>query len=37
VEGKYSGEATPIVADGIMYIATGANDVFAINFRWNFA
>lgn len=30
-EGKYSGEATPIVADGIMYIATGANDVFAID------
>ena len=30
-EGKYSGEATPIVVDGIMYIATGANDVFAID------
>ena len=32
-EGKYSGEATPIVDDGIMYIATGANDVFAIDAR----
>ncbi|MFJ7827762.1 PQQ-binding-like beta-propeller repeat protein [Psychrobacillus sp. NPDC096623] len=30
-EGKHSGEATPIVVDGIMYIATGANDVFAID------
>ncbi|GGA40241.1 outer membrane protein assembly factor BamB family protein [Psychrobacillus lasiicapitis] len=30
-EDKYSGEATPIVVDGIMYIATGANDVFAID------
>ncbi|MFB5089053.1 PQQ-binding-like beta-propeller repeat protein [Psychrobacillus sp. PGGUH221] len=30
-EGKYSGEATPLVVDGVMYIATGANDVFAID------
>ncbi|WP_419959827.1 PQQ-binding-like beta-propeller repeat protein [Psychrobacillus sp. BM2] len=30
-EGKHSGEATPIVVDGVMYIATGANDVFAID------
>ena len=30
-EDKYSGEATPIVVDGIMYIATGANDVFAMD------
>ncbi|MFJ8066279.1 PQQ-binding-like beta-propeller repeat protein [Psychrobacillus sp. NPDC096426] len=30
-EGKHSGEATPIVADGIMYITTGANDIFAID------
>lgn len=29
--GKYSGEATPLVVDGVMYIATGANDVFAID------
>ena len=31
IEGKYSGEATPLVVDGVMYIATGANDVFAID------
>ena len=30
-EDKHSGEATPIVVDGIMYIATGANDVFAMD------
>ncbi len=30
-EGKYSGEATPLVVDGVMYIATGANDVFALD------
>ncbi|MCZ8534315.1 PQQ-binding-like beta-propeller repeat protein [Psychrobacillus psychrodurans] len=30
-ENKYSGEATPIVVEGIMYIATGANDIFAID------
>ncbi len=28
---KYSGEATPIVYDGVIYIVTGANDVFAIS------
>jgi alcohol dehydrogenase (cytochrome c) len=27
---KYSGEASPIVHDGVIYIVTGANDVFAI-------
>ncbi|MFC4410923.1 PQQ-binding-like beta-propeller repeat protein [Chungangia koreensis] len=30
LEFKYSGEATPLVEDGIMYIATGANDVLAL-------
>ncbi|MER2170463.1 MAG: quinonprotein alcohol dehydrogenase, partial [Psychrobacillus psychrodurans] len=30
-ENKYSGEATPIVVEGIMYIATGANGIFAID------
>ena len=30
-EDKHSGEATPIVVDGVMYIATGANDVFAMD------
>jgi quinohemoprotein ethanol dehydrogenase len=29
--GKYSFEATPIVKDGIMYIVTGNDDVFALN------
>ncbi|MEE2610222.1 MAG: PQQ-binding-like beta-propeller repeat protein, partial [Acidobacteriota bacterium] len=28
---KYSGEAQPIVSDGVIYIVTGANDVFAIS------
>ena len=28
---KYSGEASPIVHDGVIYIVTGANDVFAIS------
>ncbi len=28
---KYSGEATPIVYDGVIYIVTGADDVFAIS------
>jgi quinohemoprotein ethanol dehydrogenase len=28
---KYSGEAQPIVRDGVVYVATGANDVFAIS------
>jgi alcohol dehydrogenase (cytochrome c) len=29
--GKYSGEATPLVKDGIMYVVTGNDDVFALN------
>ena len=29
--GKYSAEATPLVKDGIMYMVTGNDDVFAIN------
>jgi alcohol dehydrogenase (cytochrome c) len=29
--GKYSAEATPLVKDGIMYVVTGNDDVFAIN------
>jgi alcohol dehydrogenase (cytochrome c) len=28
---QYSGEAQPIVADGVIYVSTGANDVFAID------
>jgi quinohemoprotein ethanol dehydrogenase len=28
---QYSGEAQPIVADGVLYVVTGANDVFAID------
>lgn len=28
---KYSGEATPLVQDGVMYIATGANNVLALD------
>lgn len=28
---KFSGEATPIVYDGVMYIITGANDVLALD------
>jgi quinohemoprotein ethanol dehydrogenase len=28
---KYSGEAQPIVYDGVIYIATGADDVFAVS------
>lgn len=31
LEFKYSGEATPLVEEGIMYIATGANDVLALD------
>ena len=27
----YSGEAQPIVADGVIYVSTGANDVFALD------
>ncbi|MEI4771439.1 PQQ-binding-like beta-propeller repeat protein [Psychrobacillus sp. FJAT-51614] len=30
-DGKYSGEATPLVVDGVMYVATGANDIFALD------
>ena len=29
--GKYSGEATPLVKDGIMYVVTGNDDVFVLN------
>src|SRR6478735_7290632 len=29
--GKYSFEATPLVKDGIMYISTGNDDVFALD------
>src|ERR1044072_1711854 len=28
---QYSGEAQPIVDDGVAYISTGANDVFALS------
>src|SRR4029077_19947871 len=28
---KYSAEATPLVRDGIMYMVTGNDDVFALN------
>src|SRR5262252_3627410 len=28
---QYSGEAQPIVYDGVIYIATGADDVFAVS------
>jgi len=28
---KYSGEAQPIVSDGVVYVVTGADDVFAIS------
>ena len=31
VGAKYSGEAQPIVHDGVMYIITGADDVFALD------
>jgi quinohemoprotein ethanol dehydrogenase len=30
-ESKYSGQAQPIVYDGVIYMATGANDVFALD------
>jgi PQQ-dependent dehydrogenase (methanol/ethanol family) len=30
---KYSGEAQPIVYDGVLYIVTGADDVFAIRLK----
>jgi quinohemoprotein ethanol dehydrogenase len=31
LEPRYSGEATPIVHDGVIYISTGADDVFALS------
>jgi alcohol dehydrogenase (cytochrome c) len=31
VDPKYSGEAQPIVFDGVLYVVTGADDVFAID------
>ena len=31
VGGKYSAEATPLIRDGILYVATGNDDVFALN------
>jgi PQQ-dependent dehydrogenase (methanol/ethanol family) len=31
LESKYSGQAQPIVYDGVIYIPTGANDVFALD------
>lgn len=31
--GKYSFEATPLVKDGVMYVITGNDDVFALNAR----
>jgi alcohol dehydrogenase (cytochrome c) len=31
VDTKYSGEAQPIVFDGVLYVITGADDVFAID------
>jgi alcohol dehydrogenase (cytochrome c) len=31
LEPKYSGEATPIVHEGVIYIVTGADDVFALD------
>ncbi len=30
-DSKYSGQAQPIVYDGVIYVATGANDVFAVS------
>ncbi len=30
VDSKYSGEAQPIVYDGVIYVVTGADDVFAV-------
>jgi quinohemoprotein ethanol dehydrogenase len=31
LEAKYSAEATPVIHDGVVYISTGANDVFALS------
>jgi quinohemoprotein ethanol dehydrogenase len=33
IGGKYSAEATPLVKDGIMYVVTGNDDVFALDAR----
>jgi alcohol dehydrogenase (cytochrome c) len=30
-ENKYSGEATPVVYNGVIYVVTGADDVFAVS------
>ena len=42
VQAKYSGEAQPIIHDGVMYIITGADDVFALSIEtgevlWRYA
>jgi quinohemoprotein ethanol dehydrogenase len=42
VDTQYSGEAQPIVYDGVLYVITGANDVFAIDIEtgerlWKYA
>ena len=42
VADKYSGEAQPLVYDGVVYVVTGANDVFAVSVEtgdllWNYA
>ena len=31
LDSKFSGQAQPIVYDGVIYVATGANDVFALD------
>jgi alcohol dehydrogenase (cytochrome c) len=31
LEPKFSGEATPVVHDGVLYVSTGADDVFALS------
>jgi quinohemoprotein ethanol dehydrogenase len=31
VEAKYSGESQPVVYNGVIYVTTGANDVFAVD------
>lgn len=31
LDAKYSGEAQPLIIDGVMYVITGANDVFALS------
>jgi alcohol dehydrogenase (cytochrome c) len=33
LEPKYSGEATPIVHEGVIYVSTGADDVFALSVK----